>query len=153
METHISLPLDSDGFLRRECPTCEREFKWLNSEEGDGEPAPDGGYYCPYCAVQSPESWLTKPQAELAENTVMRDVFGPQLDKMAGDLRRSSRGSFLKFDLKYDKPRALDPLVEDDDMRRVDFECHPAEPVKVVDDWDRDVHCLICGTPTAGAAD
>ncbi len=23
----MTIPLDSDGFLRRECPTCEREFK------------------------------------------------------------------------------------------------------------------------------
>jgi hypothetical protein len=30
-------------------------------------------------------------------------------------------------------------------MRRVDFLCHPAEPVKVLDDWGRPVHCLICG--------
>ncbi len=29
----ISMPLDSDGFLRRECPTCEREFKWLHTLE------------------------------------------------------------------------------------------------------------------------
>ncbi len=54
----MSLPLDGDGFLRRECPTCEREFKWLPSPqhgEGDAaaasdEPAPER-YFCPYCAV------------------------------------------------------------------------------------------------------
>ena len=31
----VSLPLDSDGFLRRECPTCEREYKWFSHQEGD----------------------------------------------------------------------------------------------------------------------
>jgi hypothetical protein len=30
-------------------------------------------------------------------------------------------------------------------MRRVDFRCHPEEPVKVLDDWNRSVHCPICG--------
>lgn len=142
----MSVPLDSDGFVRRECPTCDREFKWFSSSEGQGEPVPAGGYHCPYCAIQAPpDSWFTKAQIELAQNTVMREVVGPELDKMARDLRRSRRG-FISFDVKYDKPRALDPLVEMDDMRRVDFACHPAEPVKVLDDWAREVHCLICST-------
>ena len=36
----MSLPLDSDGFLRRQCPACEREFKWLHAEsEGATEAA------------------------------------------------------------------------------------------------------------------
>jgi hypothetical protein len=40
VQLSMSLPLDGDGFLRRECPTCEREFKWLPSpdqlEKGNG---------------------------------------------------------------------------------------------------------------------
>jgi hypothetical protein len=149
--TEMSVPLDRDQFLRRECPTCEREFKWLNSAEGEGEPVPDGGYYCPYCAIQAPsDAWFTAAQIELAQNTVLREVVGPELDKLARDLRRSSRGSLVSFDVKYDKPRTLDPLVETDDMRRVDFACHPAEPVKVLDDWGGRVHCLVCGTAASG---
>ena len=147
--TEMSVPLDSDGFLRRECPTCEREFKWLSSPEGEGEPGPEGGYYCPYCAIQAPPgSWFTAAQIELAQNTLMREVIGPELDKMSNDLRRSSQGSLISFDMKYDKPRAFDPLVESNDMCRFDFQCHPAEPVKVLEDWGRPVHCLICGNPT-----
>jgi hypothetical protein len=148
--TEVSVPLDSDGFLRRECPTCEREFKWFNSPEGQGEAVPVGGYYCPYCAIQAPsDSWFTKAQMELAQNRVMREVVGPELDKMAHDLRRSSHGGLISFDMKYDKPRALDPLVEADDMRRVDFACHPTEPVKVLDDWQGAVQCLICSRSAA----
>jgi hypothetical protein len=36
----MSMPLDSDGFLRRECPTCEREFKWFSTPEEEGTAAP-----------------------------------------------------------------------------------------------------------------
>lgn len=53
----MSLPLDSDGFLRRECPTCERELKWLVSaddEDDEDGGVPDGGYFCPYCGVHMP---------------------------------------------------------------------------------------------------
>lgn len=44
MSFGMTIPLDSDGFLRRECPICEREFKWRPSEaeaEEDVEPADD----------------------------------------------------------------------------------------------------------------
>ena len=59
----MAIPVDSDGFLRRECPTCEREFKWLPTSQGDGGAAavPDGGYFCPYCGVQAPaDAWLPR---------------------------------------------------------------------------------------------
>lgn len=31
----MSLPLDKDGFLRRECPNCERQFKWWPSSSSE----------------------------------------------------------------------------------------------------------------------
>ena len=45
------------------------------------------------------------------------------------------------FDSRYE--------LQEGDMARVDFECHPTEPVKVLDDWDKPVSCLICGQPNA----
>jgi hypothetical protein len=83
VELSVSFPLDADGFLRRECPTCEREFKWRHSEdEGESEPMADSGYFCPYCAVQArPESWFTKPQQALVESAIHRKVVGPALDE------------------------------------------------------------------------
>lgn len=146
----MSVPLDDDGFLRRACPTCERAFKWFSSPEGEGEPVPIGGYYCPYCRVQAPDdSWFTDEQVELAKNRVARDILGPKVEKMARDLKRSSRGSLFSFDMKYDTPVEMDPLVEPNDMRRVDFACHSQEPVKVLDEWARPVYCLICSALAA----
>ena len=65
VQISVPLPLDVDGFLRRECPTCERELKWRPTPEGEEPiPMPDGGYFCPYCGVQaSPDAWLTEAQA------------------------------------------------------------------------------------------
>ncbi len=53
------------GFLRRGCPTCDREFKWFPAQDdGDSEPAHGGGYFCPYCAIHAPsEAWMTKPRS------------------------------------------------------------------------------------------
>jgi endogenous inhibitor of DNA gyrase (YacG/DUF329 family) len=139
-EISMSIPLDSDGFLRRECPTCEREFKWLPSDNSD-EPEP-GGYYCPYCAIQAPVvHWLTQAQVEQAEQAVAREVVDPMMRKFAKGIGGSYKSNV--------SGTPLPELTETDDMRRVDFDCHPGEPLKVLDDWTDTVHCLICGTPAA----
>jgi endogenous inhibitor of DNA gyrase (YacG/DUF329 family) len=147
----MSLPLDSDGFLRRECPTCERQFKWLiSASEEDVAPVPEGGYFCPYCALQaSADMWWTPAQLELATSIATQEVVKPELEKFARNIRDMSRhsGGFISADVKTDLPPEADPLVEVDDMRRVDFPCHPNEPVKVLDTWAGEVHCLICGSP------
>jgi hypothetical protein len=145
----MSLPLDSDGFLRRECPTCEREFKWLHStaEEGAAE-VDDGGYFCPYCGIQAPtNAWLTYAQIALAHNLIATEALGPVLEGLGRNLSDlgSRSGGLLSAHIEYEAPEKLDPLTEDNDMRRVDFECHPSEPVKVLDDWGKPLHCLICG--------
>ncbi len=144
----MSLPLDSDGFLRRACPTCEREFKWLAAADEEEEAdAPDGGYFCPYCAIQAPaDAWFTTAQVELAETIVGREVIGPMLDDFSRDLKNIGHqsGGMIDFTVTRDDAEEMEPLVEEDDMRRVDFECHPAEPVKVLEEWDRAVHCLMC---------
>jgi len=157
----MSVPLDPEGFLRRECPTCERQFKWFVSQEAEAEAeaaaaaatVDDGGYFCPYCGVQAPtNAWWTKEQLQFAANKVEREVVGPELDKyLRGlkDIERSSGGLIEVTPGPVEVPEEAEPLIETaDDMRRIDFKCHPDEPVKVVPEWLRDVYCLICGTPT-----
>ncbi len=149
-----TIPLDSDGFLRRECPTCEREFKWLHTpEEGaTGETPSDGGYFCPYCGVQAQaNSWLTKAQVELARRLVASRVVGPMLEKFADDVRSIGRNSreMVRAEVTADAPEESEPLTEVGDMTRVDCGCHPTEPVKVLDGWDGAVFCLVCGQPNS----
>ena len=148
----MSIPLDSDGFLRRECPTCEREFKWLPDADSvaASDEMQDGGYFCSYCAIQAPPaSWFTEAQIELAQNIVTTEVVGPMLKDFTRDIKNAGHrsGGMLSVTATYDAPDEMDPLTEADDMKRVDFECHPAQPVKVLGDWDGQVHCLICGKP------
>jgi DNA-directed RNA polymerase subunit RPC12/RpoP len=154
VELSMSLPLDSDNFLRRECPTCEREFKWLHNtaDEPSTEQADAAGYFCPYCGVQAPQdAWMTQAQADLAENLVAREVMGPLLKEFGNTLKDVGRksGGLFEARLDYRAPDEFDPLTEVDDMQRVDFVCHPSEPVKVLDDWTRPVRCLVCGTPAS----
>jgi hypothetical protein len=149
----MAIPVDSDGFLRRECPTCEREFKWFPAAENDEGAAdvPAGGYFCPYCGVQAPsDAWFTQAQLALSRSIVEVRVVEPMLDKFAGDIARSFRSAGMTTrSAPSSRAEEPDPLTEDDDMTRVDFECHPSKPLKVHDDWDQPVYCLICGEPNA----
>jgi hypothetical protein len=133
----MTIPLDSDGFLRRECPTCEREFKWRPFEaeaEDYCGPAGDVGFFCPYCGVQAPvDAWLTQAQVALAQNIVEREFIGPMVSKFGA----------------YEGPGKLHPLTETDDMTLIVFPCHPSEPLKVLDDWRKPVYCLLCGKSPA----
>jgi len=147
----FSIPLDDGGFLRRECPHCEREFKW-RPDEDDADPhdavsMPEDGYACPYCAGRAPAHWWTAPQLEHAEQLAASEILGPELKKLE---RRADPRSMISFEVKVDVPGAPAPIAEEpNDRRRVVFACHPSEPVKVLEDWAGHVHCLICATPAA----
>jgi hypothetical protein len=150
VELAMSVPLDDDGFLRRACPTCDREFKWLPSsnESATNEPSDEPsheGYFCPYCGVQSDQNeWLTQAQVELAQSLVARQVVAPMLQDFARQTRRSS--GLMRIDVNYTVEDEPDPLIEPNDMRRVDYSCHPSEPLKIDEDWTRAVYCLVCGS-------
>lgn len=145
----VGIPLDEDGFVLRECPACEREFRWhISADEDEGLPAPTDGYSCPYCGKQaSPDSWFTTAQADFLTATALHEMVGPQLDEMLGGLARDS--GLLRIEVTGsvgdEKPPPLDENF-DAKIRRVEFSCHPTEPVKVDLDWQDPVHCLICGS-------
>jgi hypothetical protein len=139
IELSMSLPLDRDGFLRRECPTCEKQLKFLVSDQddADGQESLDAaGLFCPYCAIQAPpQAWHTQEQLRYAEIIVAREGMGPIFD----------RAETSGFRVTRNVPEKPAPLSEDDDMRRVEFGCHPGEPIKVLEDWTGPVHCIVCG--------
>lgn len=146
----ISLPLDEDGFLRRECPTCEREFMWFVSEEGAQAEVADEGYFCPYCGVQAPlDGWWTKSQLAQATGIAYEEVVRPAMEGFKRNVERSSSGGFVQARVDLSHPDAEPELTEADNMRRVDFPCHSSEPLKVVQGWTRPLYCLICGTQSA----
>ncbi len=141
----VSLPLDVDGFLRRECPSCEREFKW---HHGKTDEAPDDYVYppvhwCPLCGRSAAlDKWWTPAQAEYAKDFAR----GPILDLLGEELKDAVRGNnFLKIEMSNDRLEVPDPLVEPDDMEMIAPPCHPWEPVKVPEDSSAPYYCLLCG--------
>lgn len=146
----VSLPLDSDGFLRRECPHCEQEFKWFSHEEGDSDAEIVDQYFCPLCGVAAgTDSWWTPAQLEY-----MKGVSGPAIDQYVQDsvvqIFKGMKGMKFKpnrsFSVGIETPEAL---VEHDDMVIVEPPCHKNEPVKVPETLSSRVHCRVCGSAFA----
>ena len=142
MELSFSIPTDSSGFLRRECPACEREFKWF---AGDTEQRPPDfldpeNYHCPYCGTPADtNSWWTPAQLEYAEALSV----GPISRQLASELRRDF-GKSVKFTPANNE--VPDTLVDPDDMIMIEPPCHPFEPLKVSEEWSDPLHCLVCGS-------
>ena len=148
VEILAAIPVDEDGFLRRECPSCERQFKWFHGQT-DGRPddfiEPDV-YFCPYCGEPAGHgSWWTPAQLEYQRNVAI----GPMLEEAYGEIKRTLgnvRSSFIKVDVKTPSlPEPPMPLIEPNDMVMVAPPCHPFEPLKVLEDWSEPLTCLMCG--------
>lgn len=143
----MSLPLDSDGFLRRECPTCERQFKWFSHSDGDQDAEYTDQYFCPLCGAPADvATWWTPDQLSYAEATI-----APEIERGIQDaLKEAFRGldgiRFEPGDGSGVEAPALGVLIELDDMVIVEPPCHPNEPIKVPDDdVNHPLHCLVCG--------
>lgn len=146
----ISLPLDKDGFLRRECPSCLRQFKWWHSpadDQGKEPVQPPEGYYCPYCHEHTePGSWWTEEQLEYAKAMMMAEALQPELRRFKRNVESANDlGSLVHLSVSLPPMARPEPLTEPDDMVRVDLPCHLEEPLKVADDWTGEVACLVCG--------
>lgn len=148
MEIPVEFPLDSDGFLRRECPNCKGEFKWHHGPTAD---TPDGFIYpqvhwCPRCGRPAPlDAWWTQAQLDY-QQAVLAVSTGDILDEAF----KSVRGDRLKLETNSSAmPPWPDPLVEPTDMHMSAPPCHPWEPVKVPSEAQAPFYCLLCGEPYA----
>lgn len=148
----MSLPLDKNGFLRRECPQCERHFKWFpaqREEESRTDELPEAveSYVCPYCyQAAAPDAWWTREQLEYARAVALADVVAPQLRRLQSTIEGMNRpGGLIQVTGTMPGLPYPDPLHEPDDMIRIDVPCHPEEPLKIVEAWEGEVACLVCG--------
>ncbi len=152
MDLSMNLPLD-EGFLRRQCPNCEREFKW---HHGPTEGRPDDYadpdvYWCPYCGETAPgDHWWTEVQLEHAQETLAGPAMRMVADEL-GDAFKGTSGGSISFSVSTDddEPEPPAALHEPTDMMIVEPPCHPWEPIKIDESWTSPIHCLLCGAPFA----
>lgn len=149
-EIQVSFPLDSDGFLRRECPHCMGQFKWHEGPANDEaeQHARPAAYSCPLCGQPAADdSWNTPEQVNLIEKAAMPFALGLVQDELETMFRGMKGVEYKRGDEEPDE--LADPLVEPDDMTIVSSPCHGYEPVKVPDDHTGPLFCLICGSAFA----
>jgi hypothetical protein len=146
----VEVPLDDDGFLRRECPNCERQFKWFSHEEDDVDAEVVDQYYCPLCGVAAgTDEWWTQDQLDAAWGQA-----GPAVDQFVQDQMNDAFKGLKNVSYKPDPNftmgiEAPDPLIEPNDMLILEPPCHPNEPIKVPEEAAGHAHCLVCGTSFA----
>lgn len=153
MDIEVRLPLDSDGFLRRECPHCFQEFKWHHgSANEEAEAAEDPpAYHCPLCGQPAGhDSWFTQLQLDYLDGTAapaVAQVMEHELEQMF----KVASSKHVRFERTghLDAPEPPDPLIEPDDMVIVASPCHGYEPVKVLADHTGPLYCLVCGAAFA----
>lgn len=144
----MPVPLDGDGFLRRECPNCERQFKLRpvdsNTEIQENN---DESYYCPYCHESAPlNAWWTKEQLEYAQQLAYKEVLEPELRNLQRHIKSlNDSSSFVCADAELSSLPEQISLSETDDMIKVEFPCHSEKPLKIDETWEQDVACFICG--------
>ena len=149
----MNFPLDDDGFLRRACPTCTREFKWLLTKD-DESGVSSAEVLCPYCGKLSPSGqWFTAEQWEYIKSVALDEAFEkevqPALDDLSNSLQQLSRsaGGLLNVSIRSESPsqRQASLVFEPNDMKIVEFTCHPAQQIKVQEESKEAVCCIVCG--------
>lgn len=147
MEIPVELPLDSDGFLRRECPSCGDEFKW---HYGPTDSRPDGIvdpplYTCPLCGAKADgDRWFTQDQVRYQQQLVEFYMFDAVNDEMKRAFRSSKN---IRYEPGRNPASAPAALHEPNDMIIIEPPCHPWEPVKVPKECadGGPLYCLMCG--------
>lgn len=143
MEIPLDFPLDSDHFIRRECPSCGKEFKRhcrpTEARPADASDPPQ--FTCPLCGARANhDDWFTQDQLRYRDEAVefyKMDAVNDEMKRMFG--RNYTPG-------KSNAP-APTPLVEPDDMIAIESPCHPWEPVKVPEERadSGPLFCIVCG--------
>jgi hypothetical protein len=103
LNVSVTIPLDENGMMGRECLECEQYFKL---KPGTG--IETDHCHCPYCDYEgNADTFWTQSQLEYARSIAMQQAFDkivkPQLDKLTNSfkqLERSSRNSLIQFKVK-----------------------------------------------------
>jgi len=173
--TNLSFPLDDDGFFRRECPLCSKEFKVLlkkeeltdltqkgidsflleqreettHSEEGSDS---EIKFFCPYCGqLASMDSWSSHEQIAYigiaVKNITARIVNEGFIHPLKRSFGKPTSGMFsMKFEGKDIKQEEPWISPEVNDLEIFDLPCCHRK-IKIVDSWVGKVYCFFCGFP------
>jgi hypothetical protein len=172
---NLSFPLDEDGFFRRGCPLCHKEFKVLLEKEELTDLAQKGidsfmleekeketnlaksessgtEFVCPYCGQRAPsDSWWTQEQLAyvgiVAKNIMAKIVNENLIRPLKRTFQRSSSGIVsIRFEGKEMEQQEPWISPEVNDLEIFDLPCCQRK-IKIEENWQGKVYCFFCGFP------
>ena len=171
----ISLPLDDEGFFRRQCSFCEKEFKIFltknelqdleqdgigsyllpegqRTDQNDASIDDDEHFFCPYCGEMAPQSdWWTQEQLAFfrvhAENYMAKIVNDKFIKPMKRKYGRPKKG-FISFHLDAKEIKQKDAWIspEENDMSIIHLPCC-TKKMKIDELGTKTVICFFCRFP------
>jgi len=158
----VSLPQDSLGFVRRECPSCHRLFK-ARAARAEGQRifrrvaahvvhandqevrCPRVRRSCPYCAHRADEDqWFTAEQREWLDRRGKTLSLELRYEQLACVERTLSLNPSPTFITVRPEPSSGALQAEPDDMSVVPLLCC-REELKVSERWSGPLRCFYCG--------
>jgi len=175
IKMNLSFPLDDDGFFRRKCPFCRKEFKILLEKDELDDFAQKGidsfmtelkeeaadlddssrletEFICPYCGQQSPsDSWWTQEQLAYI-GVVAKNIMAKMVNKhfIHPPKRTLGRPTSDMVSIRFEgkEMEQQEPWIspEVNDMEIFDLPCCQRK-IKIKEDWSNAVYCFFCGFP------
>jgi uncharacterized Zn finger protein (UPF0148 family) len=120
----ISLPLDSDGYFDRRCPSeaCQADFKVLM--EDWKQKVGDTQVFCPVCREEAQSTkWNTPEQREYVRQmgiNHIRGIIGRALSQDAQDFNHRQRPGFINVSMSYKPgtPTLIVPISAAEELRQ-----------------------------------
>jgi predicted RNA-binding Zn-ribbon protein involved in translation (DUF1610 family) len=94
----ISIPLDGEGYLLLQCPSCGQYFK-VRSEDYESDDVEE--LWCPACGLKNDSFW-TEEVLALAKAKAMNKFVGDLQEELSKIGSSSTRRSFLRMSVKTD---------------------------------------------------
>jgi len=174
IEINISLPLDDEGFLRRECPFCRKEFKVMLTKEelvtlaqegidsfmteaeaktdSDANGSEELKQFCPYCGQRATnDSWWTQEQLSYI-NVFAQNIMASLINEnLLGPLQRNfghQQSGPFSISFQAHKMEQQEPWIspEVNDMSAFNLPCCNRK-IKIEENTAGPKHCFFCGFP------
>ncbi len=173
----FGLPLDSDQFLRRECPLCLRQFKIetteanrqslierelhayllqegleVRNEEVDTTKADESELWCPFCGQTAPrDQWWTQEQIayiHVFARNIMAQIINDEFIRPMKRKFSGRRKGPISFKFEGKEMEYQEPWISPESDDMTVYLLPCCDTrIKIEDNWSQTVYCFQCGFP------
>ncbi len=138
----IKIKGDSDGYMKFNCPFCDRDFKLSISEVKKFEGV---DLYCPYCGLHKENKAFHSHETIDAAKKMAEQYAAHAIQKMFSDTFKNSKVIKYKPGKKIDKPNNRDiDTVDTIDSTHLCIKCNNRTKAINVSEREK-IYCAYCG--------